>query len=46
MNIDSNTVSMTAYNNGSFTISEFLFQAAVPKVSVHLINFKNNLIVY
>lgn len=33
MNIDSNTVNMTAYNNGSFTISEFLFQAAVPKVS-------------
>jgi ankyrin repeat protein len=33
MNIDSNTVNMTAYNNGSFTINEFLFQAAVPKVS-------------
>ncbi|VVC33779.1 Hypothetical protein CINCED_3A007376 [Cinara cedri] len=31
MNIDSNTVNMTAYNNGSFTINEFLFQAAVPK---------------
>lgn len=33
MNIDSNTVNMTAYNNGSVTINEFLFQAAVPKVS-------------
>lgn len=33
MNIDSNTVNMTAYNNGTFTITEFLFQAAVPKVS-------------
>lgn len=36
LNIDSNTVNMTAYNNGSFTISEFLFQAAVPKVSLYL----------
>lgn len=35
MNIDSNTLNMTAYNNGSFTISEFLFQAAVPKVSLY-----------
>lgn len=34
LNIDSNTVNMTAYNNGLSTISEFLFQAAVPKVSV------------
>jgi hypothetical protein len=33
MNIDSNTVNMTAYNSGTFTINEFLFQAAVPKVS-------------
>lgn len=32
MNIDSNTVNMTAYNNGSCVINEFLFQAAVPKV--------------
>ncbi|CAI6345181.1 unnamed protein product [Macrosiphum euphorbiae] len=31
MNIDSNTVNMTAYNSGTFTINEFLFQAAVPK---------------
>lgn len=35
MNIDSHTVNMTAYNNGSFTINEFLFQAAVPKVSLY-----------
>lgn len=34
MNIDSNTVNMTAYNSGTFTINEFLFQAAVPKVSL------------
>jgi len=33
MNIDSNTVNMTAYNSGTSTINEFLFQAAVPKVS-------------
>lgn len=38
MNVDSNTVNMTAYNNGSFTINEFLFQAAVPKVNL----FKHN----
>lgn len=35
MNIDSNTVNMTAYNNGSCIINEFLFQAAVPKVIYH-----------
>lgn len=34
MNIDSNTVNMTAYNNGTAVINEFLFQAAVPKVSL------------
>lgn len=38
MNIDSNTVNMTAYNNGTLTINEFLFQAAVPKVSFIKIN--------
>lgn len=32
-NVDTNNVNMTAYNNGTITISEFLFQAAVPKVS-------------
>lgn len=33
-NVDSNTVNMTAYNNGTVVINEFLFQAAVPKVSL------------
>ncbi|XP_050523176.1 AP-1 complex subunit gamma-1 [Daktulosphaira vitifoliae] len=31
MNPETNTLNMTAYNNGQFTINEFLFQAAVPK---------------
>lgn len=35
LNIDSNTVNMTAYNNGSCVINEFLFQAAVPKVILY-----------
>lgn len=43
MNIDSNTVNMTAYNNGTFTINEFLFQAAVPKVSFITFFFNNKL---
>lgn len=49
MNIDSNTVNMTAYNNGLCIINEFLFQAAVPKVSllhIYFILIYNNLINY
>ncbi|XP_050427529.1 AP-1 complex subunit gamma-1 [Adelges cooleyi] len=30
-NMDTNMLNMAAYNNGQFTINEFLFQAAVPK---------------
>lgn len=34
MNPGTNTLNMTAYNNGQFNINEFLFQAAVPKVTL------------
>lgn len=40
MNIDSNTLHMTAYNNGTIIINEFLFQAAVPKVK-YILKLKN-----